>query len=220
MVKKQSKSFLSKFKKFVRTHSRRRRTRRKHRAKGPGRRHRSSRLRHVALGRKKTKTPTSLSVFPDKSPQLQKKGEPTKLNPFTSKNIAIRDSKGREFNAIINGRLAYRRAPRGHNVHNLSPVIYGPRAEQLTKQNYKKLKRGTMLYYDRGSVVLRGPLKFQNVVRGPKLLMKVSDTVYPVEYLFTMAVDRLGNEKLYMVVDKKRTDTRRKKKRRRRSSRK
>ena len=41
---------------------------------------------------------TSISIFPDKSPQLQEKGVPTRLNSFTTKNVSIRDSRGREFN--------------------------------------------------------------------------------------------------------------------------
>ena len=32
------------------------------------------------------------------------------------KNVAIRNAEGKEFNAIINDRLAYKRAPRGQNV--------------------------------------------------------------------------------------------------------
>ena len=105
--------------------------------------------RKKAFGRKKSKTPTSLSIFPDKSPQLQDKGVPTKLNSFTSKNVAIRDSKGREFNAIINDRLAYRRAPRGQNVEDFSEILYGPSVVQLSKANYKKMKKGDSLYFDR-----------------------------------------------------------------------
>ena len=46
-------------------------------------------------GSKSKKSQKTLSVFPDKSPQLQEKGVTTKLNSFTTKNVAIRDSKGR-----------------------------------------------------------------------------------------------------------------------------
>ena len=89
---------------------------------------------------------TSISVFPDKSPQLQEKGVPTRLNSFTTKNVSIRDSRGREFNAIINDRLAYRRAPRGQNVEDFSEILYGPNVVQLSKKNYKKMKKGRITF--------------------------------------------------------------------------
>ena len=151
-------------------------------------------------GSKSKKSQKTLSVFPDKSPQLQEKGVPTKLNSFTTKNVAIRDSKGREFNAIINDRLAYRRAPRGQNVEDFSEIIYGPNVVQLTSNNYKKLKKGSQIYYDRGSAALRGPFIFKNITRGPELLMEVKDTAYNKTYLFSIAVTKLNSEKLYLIV--------------------
>ena len=151
-------------------------------------------------GSKSKKSQKTLSVFPDKSPQLQEKGVPTKLNTFTSKNVAIRDSRGREFNAIINDRLAYRRAPRGQNVEDFSEIIYGPNVVQLTSNNYKKLKKGSQIYYDRGSAALRGPFIFKNITRGPELLMEVKDTAYNKTYLFSIAVTKLNSEKLYLIV--------------------
>lgn len=151
-------------------------------------------------GSKSKKSQKTLSVFPDKSPQLQEKGVPTKLNSFTTKNVAIRDSKGREFNAIINDRLAYRRAPRGQNVEDFSEIIYGPNVIQLTSNNYKKLKKGNQIYYDRGSAALRGPFIFKNITRGPELLMEVKDTAYNKTYLFSIAVTKLNSEKLYLIV--------------------
>lgn len=150
-------------------------------------------------GGKSKKTQKTLSVFPDKSPQLQEKGVPTKLNTFTTKNVAIRDSKGREFNAIINDRLAYRRAPRGQNVEDFSEIIYGPNVVQLTSNNYKKLKKGSQIYYDRGSAALRGPFIFKNITRGPELLMEVKDTAYNKTYLFSIAITKLNTEKLYLI---------------------
>ena len=99
-------------------------------------------IRKSSKKKQKTKTPTSLSIFPDKSPQLQEPGIPTKLNAFTTKNVAIRNAKGMEYNAIINDRLAYRRAPRGQNIDDFSEIIYGPKIVQLTSQNYKKIKKG------------------------------------------------------------------------------
>ncbi len=170
-----------------------------------------------AFGRKKSKTPTSLSIFPDKSPQLQDKGVPTKLNSFTTKNVAIRDSKGREFNAIINDRLAYRRAPRGQNVEDFSEILYGPSVVQLSKANYKKMKKGDSLYFDRGSVALRGPFKFINVTRGPEILLEVADTAYNKKYLFSISVNRLSKEKLYLITNKSGKSKRHSKKRKRRS---
>lgn len=151
-------------------------------------------------GSKSKKSQKTLSVFPDKSPQLQEKGVPTKLNTFTSKNVAIRDSRGREFNAIINDRLAYRRAPRGQNVEDFSEIIYGPNVVQLTSNNYKKLKKGSQIYYDRGSAALRGPFIFKNITRGPELLMEVKDTAYNKTYLFSIPVTKLNSEKLYLIV--------------------
>ena len=170
-----------------------------------------------AFGRKKSKTPTSLSIFPDKSPQLQDKGVPTKLNSFTTKNVAIRDSKGREFNAIINDRLAYRRAPRGQNVEDFSEILYGPSVVQLSKANYKKMKKGDSLYFDRGSVALRGPFKFINVTRGPEILLEVADTAYNKKYLFSISVNRLSKEKLYLITNKSGKSKRHSKKHKRRS---
>lgn len=151
-------------------------------------------------GSKSKKSQKTLSVFPDKSPQLQEKGVPTKLNTFTSKNVAIRNSQGMEYNAIINDRLAYRRAPRGQNVEDFSEIIYGPNVIQLTLNNYKKIKKGNQLYYDRGSAALRGPFIFKNVLRGPELLMEVKDTAYDKTYLFSLPVSKLNNEKLYLII--------------------
>jgi hypothetical protein len=154
--------------------------------------------RGIAFGKRKSKTPTSLSIFPDKSPQLQEKGVPTKLNAFTTKNVSIRDSKGREFNAIINDKLSYKRAARGQNVEDFSEVMYGPSVKPLTKINYKKLKKGDKIYYDRGSSAMRGPFLFINISRGPEILMEVKDTSYDKKYLFSIAVNRLDKEKIYI----------------------
>ena len=151
------------------------------------------------MEKKKSKTPTSLSIFPDKSPQLQEKGVPTKLNAFTTKNVSIRDSKGREYNAIINDKLSYKRAARGQNVEDFSEVMYGPSVKPLTKINYKKLKKGDQIYYDRGSSAMRGPFFFVNITRGPEILMEVKDTSYDKKYLFSIAVNRLDKEKIYII---------------------
>ena len=159
--------------------------------------------RNAEGGSKGKKSEKALSIFPDKSPQLQEKGVPSKLNTFTTKNVSIRDSKGSEFNAIINDRLAYRRAPRGQNVDDFSEIIYGPNVIQLTSNNYKKLKKGGQIYYDRGSAALRGPFIFKNITRGPELLMEVKDTAYNKTYLFSLPVTKLNDEKLYLIIGKK-----------------
>ena len=62
--------FLSQFKKFIKNHKGGRSTKKRYHSKASGKR-----------------PPSSLSIFPDKSPQLQKQGEPTKLNQFTTKNV-------------------------------------------------------------------------------------------------------------------------------------
>ena len=190
-----TKSFISHFLSFITNH--------KLKTQGGGRKKRS--IKKLTKKQRKIRTPSSLSIFPDKSPQLQKEGEVTKLTAFTTKNVAIRDENNREFNNIINDRLAYRRAPRGQDVQDFSDILYGPPVLQLSKQNYNKLKKGDKVYYDRGSVVLRGPFIFEGHRRGPELLFRVKDTVYNKEYKFSITVSNLNNEKLYMVIDKKRT---------------
>ena len=160
--------------------------------------------------KRRIKTPSSLSIFPDKSPQLQKDGEITKLTAFTTKNVSIRDENNKEYNNVINDRLAYRRAPRGQNVQDFSDILYGPHVVQLSKKNYKKLKKGDKVFYDRGSVVLRGPFIFEGHRRGPELLFNVKDTVYEKVYKFSLLVSNLHNEKLYMIIDKKHGKTQKK----------
>ena len=120
-------------------------------------------------------------------------------------------------NAIINDRLAYRRAPRGQNVEDFSEILYGPSVVQLSKANYKKMKKGDSLYFDRGSVALRGPFKFINVTRGPDILLEVADTAYNKKYLFSISVNRLSKEKLYLITNKSGKSKRHSKKRKRRS---
>ena len=158
-----------------------------------------SNLKNKTISKKKSKAPTSLSIFPDKSPQLQKNNEPTKLNKFTTKNVAIKDKNHNEYNIILNNRLAYKRPARGQDFQNDTEIIYGPTVEPLKKNNYKSLKKGNIVYYDRASVVLRGPFIFVGHRRGPELLFKIKDVVYPREYLFSINVDRLDNENLYLV---------------------
>tara|TARA_B100001057_G_scaffold368469_1_gene371982 strand:+ start:11286 stop:11984 length:699 start_codon:yes stop_codon:yes gene_type:complete len=154
---------------------------------------------------RKSKVPTSLSIFPDKSPQLQKDNEPTKLNKFTTKNVAVKDKNHNEYNSILNNRLAYKRPARGQDLQIDTSIIYGPVVEPIKKKNYKSLKKGDVIYYDRSSVVLRGPFYFQGHRRGPELLLKVKDIVYPREYLFSIEVNKLEKENLYLVKNNKKT---------------
>jgi len=214
--------FSSTWKKFVKRHSRHnkkraRSTRRRRGGKkkrGKKKRSRKSRrgtvLKSPGLG-EKIKPPSSLSIFPDKSPQLQKPGEPTKLTRFTTKNLAVQDNKGRAFNAIVNGRLAYRRAPRGQNVQDFSDTIYGSPVKELTVKNYKELRKGDFVYYDRGSVLFRGPFVYKGLRRGPELLLEINDSVYDKKYSFVLSVKRLKEERLFMVIKKKKTRKKRSK---------
>ena len=53
--------------------------------------------------KKKTKSkfrsPTSLSIFHERSPQLQDK-EPNILNAFTTKNVSVDDETGQQWNTV------------------------------------------------------------------------------------------------------------------------
>jgi hypothetical protein len=79
------------------------------------------------------------------------------------------------------------------------------------------MKKGDSLYFDRGSVALRGPFKFINVTRGPEILLEVADTAYNKKYLFSISVNRLSKEKLYLITNKSGKSKRHSKKRKRRS---
>ena len=149
----------------------------------------------------KPKTLTSFSVMPQQSPQLQKEGEYTKLTKYTTKNVAVQEGD-KIYNAIINDRLAYRRHPRGQLVQQHPDIIYGPPATLLTKNNYKKLKKGMKLYYDRGSVILRGPFIFERIIRGPQLIFSIKDAAYHRKYNFSLAVSQLHKEQMYFITKK------------------
>ena len=136
------------------------------RRKTPHKKTRKKKNKKLNLTKSKFKSPTSLSIFPERSPQLQDK-EPNILNAFTTKNISVRDKHGQQWNTVENNKLAYKRSARGAPIGSYPKIIYGPRVERLTKQNYKKLKKGSELYYDRGSVVFRGPFTYQKTLRGP-----------------------------------------------------
>jgi len=159
---------------------------------------RKKKHKKLNLTKSKFKSPTSLSIFPERSPQLQDK-EPNVLNAFTTKNISVRDKQGQQWNTIVNNKLAYKRSARGAQVGSYPKIIYGSSVERLTKQNYKKLKKGTILYYDRGSVVFRGPFTYHKTLRGPNLLLTANDIGYRHNiYKFVIPVNKLKTEILYI----------------------
>ena len=185
---------------------------------------RKKKHKKLNLTKSKFRSPTSLSIFPERSPQLQDK-EPNKLNAFTTKNISVRDKHGQQWNTVENNKLAYKRSARGAPIGSYPKVIYGSRVDRLTKKNYKKLKKGAQLYYDRNSVVFRGPFTYQKTLRGPNLLLTASDIGYRHNiYKFVIPVSKLKNETLYFEtgrhLTKKRTKKKSRKKRKKRKTRK
>ena len=158
---------------------------------------RKKKHKKLNLTKSKFRSPTSLSIFPERSPQLQDK-EPNVLNAFTTKNIRVKDKHGQQWNTVENNKLAYKRIARGAPIGSYPKIIYGPPVERLTKKNYKKLKKGAQLYYDRNSVVFRGPFTYQKTLRGPNLLLTASDIGYRHNiYKFVIPVSKLKNEILY-----------------------
>lgn len=156
----------------------------------------------LKLSLKQLKSPTSLSIFPEKSPQLQG-DNPSLLNTFTTKNVQVHNKNGQPWNTIENGKLAFKRSARGVAIGNYPKIIYGPQVERLTKQNYKKLKKQNEVYYDRGSVLFRGPFKYEKTIRGPNLLFTIKDFGYLHKiYHFSIPVHKLKNEQLFFVVKK------------------
>jgi len=173
-----------------------------------------------SLTRTKFRSPTSLSIFPERSPQLQG-DEPSILNKFTTKYISIQNKRGQQWNTVENDKLAYKRSARGAPIGSYPKIVYGPKVQRLTKENYKKLKKGTQMYYDRESVAFRGPFTFEKILRGPNILVTGRDIGYLNKtYKFTLPVSKLKTEILYFQVGKsprrktikrKRTVTRRRK---------
>ena len=151
----------------------------------------------LKLTKTRFKSPTTLSIFPEKSPQLQH-DEPSMLNAFTTKNVQIVDKNHQVWNSVENGKLAYKRSARGAHVGNFPKIIYGSHVERLTKNNYKQLTKDTEVYYDRSSVVFRGPFIYQKTLRGPNLVFTVKDVGYLNKtYKFTIPVSKLSKEILY-----------------------
>lgn len=148
------------------------------------------------------RSPTSISIFHDKSVQLQG-DEPSILNKFTTKNVTVRDKQQRVFNTIENGKLAYKRSPRGAPIGNYSKIVYGPKVERLSKDNYKRLKKGNKIYYNRESVAFRGPFFFEKILRGPNLLVTTTDRGFLTKkYKFIIPVNNLDKQLLYYVTGK------------------
>ena len=87
-----------------------------------------TRKKHKKLNLTKSKfrSPTSLSIFPERSPQLQDK-EPNVLNAFTTKNIRVGDKNGQPWNTVENNKLAYKRSARGALIGSYPKIIYGSR---------------------------------------------------------------------------------------------
>jgi hypothetical protein len=74
--------------------------------------------------------------------------------------------------------------------------------ERLKKDNYKKLKKHAKIYYDRGSVLFRGPFIYEKTIRGPHLLFTIKDSGYLNKvYDFSIAVNKLKNEQLFFIID-------------------
>ena len=154
----------------------------------------------LKLSKTRFKSPTTLSIFPEKSPQLQGE-EPSILNAFTAKNVQTSGKNGQSWNGVENGKLAYKRSARGAPVGNFPKIIYGPRVERLTQENYKRLSKDTHIFYDRSSVVFRGPFIYQKILRGPNLLLTTKDVNYMNKvYKFVIPVSKLKTEPLYFVV--------------------
>jgi len=131
---------------------------------------------------------------------LFKKSAVINLNKFTTKNVSIFDKNGNEYNTIKNNKLCYRRAPRNQEQHMDTKILYGPKVERVTEKNFKDLKKNNKLFYDRDSVVFRGPFTFQHINRGPELILKIKDLGYPQEYTFSLPVKKLKSEKLYKIL--------------------
>ena len=162
-------------------------------------------MTQISKEKSKFRSPTSLSIFPEHSPQLQK-DEASTLNKFTSKNIQVQDKHGHLWNTVENNKLAYKRSARGAYSGSYPKIIYGPTVERLTADNYKSLKKDTLLYYDRNSVVFRGPFIYQKTLRGPSLLLTAHDIGYiDNTYKFILPVNKLKTEVMYFETFKKKT---------------
>ena len=142
-------------------------------------------------------TPTSIIQSSKKSPQLYGKDAVT-LNLYTTKNAEI-GCFPHFYNLFINNRLAYRRPARGGAPDDDAKLRLGPKAERITKENYKTLRKGQKVYYDRASVFFRGPFIFQRLTRGSHLNFTVRDVGYDNIYQFIITPSQLEKQKLYVI---------------------
>ena len=116
----------------------------------------------------------------------------------------MRNKQGQQWNTVENNKLAYKRSARGAPIGSYPKIIFGPKVERLTKNNYKKLKKGTQIYYDRESVAFRGPFTFEKNIRGPNIVLTGRDIGYLNKvYKFTLPVNKLKNEILYFEIGNK-----------------
>ena len=169
----------------------------------PNSKTRKRKQKKKSLTKTKFRSPTSLSIFPERSPQLQG-DEPSILNKFTTKYISIQNKSGQQWNTVENNKLAYKRSARGAPIGSYPKIIFGPKVERLTKNNYKKLKKGTQIYYDRESVAIRGPFTFEKIIRGPNIILTGRDIGYLNKvYKFTLPVNKLKKDILYFEIGNK-----------------
>ena len=146
-------------------------------------------------------SPTSLSFEKDKTPRLAGDTD-ISFTSFTTKNISSNTTDHPDvFNVYTNGKLAYKRAPRGSDHEYPTKVKWGPSAFRLTKDNFKTLKKNQLIYMDRDSVHFRGPIIFHQLLRGPKLRVSAKDRGYDNIYFFILDVMDIDKFQLYAVSD-------------------
>ena len=146
-------------------------------------------------------SPTSLSFEKDKTPRLAGDTD-ISFTSFTTKNISSNTTDHPDvFNVYTNGKLAYKRAPRGSDHEYPTKVKWGPSAFRLTKDNFKTLKKNQLIYMDRDSVHFRGPIIFHQLLRGPKLRVSAKDRGYDNIYFFILDAMDIDKFQLYAVSD-------------------
>lgn len=146
-------------------------------------------------------SPTSLSFEKDKTPRLAGDTD-ISFTSFTTKNISSNTTDHPDvFNVYTNGKLAYKRAPRGSDHEYPTKVKWGPSAFRLTKDNFKTLKKNQLIYMDRDSVHFRGPIIFHQLLRGPKLRVSAKDRGYNNIYFFILDAMDIDKFQLYAVSD-------------------
>tara|TARA_B110000858_G_scaffold186025_1_gene228749 strand:+ start:3384 stop:4058 length:675 start_codon:yes stop_codon:yes gene_type:complete len=145
------------------------------------------------------KSPTSISFEKDKTPRLSGDND-IAFTLYTTKNISSHTIQNSQYyNVFLNGKLAYKRAPRGSAPDFPTKVKWGPSAFRLTKDNYTKLKKGSKIYMDRDSVHFRGPIVFDKILRGPKIRVYAKDRGYDDIYYFILDVKKIKDFQLYAI---------------------